>query len=64
MNKGSAALMSPENNKEEFRTNLLSDVCAVSNYLVLCLLDNSANTTKYTSEVTNVETVMEFGWSW
>ena len=56
--------MSPEDNEEELWADLLSDVGAVGNNFVLWLLDNFADTTKDTSKITDVEGVVELGWSW
>lgn len=56
--------MSPKDNEEEFWTNLFSDVSAVGNNFVLWLLDYFTDTTEHTCKITNIERVVELGWSW
>ena len=64
VNKGSVGLMSPKNDHQLFRRDLLFDITAVLDNFVLRLLNDSANTTEDTCKITNIEVIVELGWGW
>ena len=64
IDEGSIALMSPETDKEEFRSHLFLNIRAVLDNFVFWLLCNIADTLENTSKFTNIESIMELGWSW
>jgi len=62
--ESSVTLMSPERDEEELWHDLLLDVGAVGNNLILWLSCDCADSLEHSCKFTNSESVMELGWGW